>query len=162
MRTATTRGRRASAAGFQRLRHLVVNAAIGASLLVAACAGPTVRQQDLDAWVGMPVEALDTQALFVTIPMIRTEAEGGVEIRNYASGRGFPSCAGSAGTAARGSYVSAEAFANCTGGWDGCSNLFYLSDGKVREYAPTGRCATNESVLPKARYLHPKAASGVE
>ena len=90
---------------------LPVVLAIALSLL-AACADPAVRQKDLDAWVGMPVAALDTQSLFATIPMIRTHAENGDEIRNYASGRGFSSCAGSQGKLATGTYVSADAFAN--------------------------------------------------
>ena len=31
----------------------------------------SVRQQDLDAWVGMPVEALDTHSFFITVPMYK-------------------------------------------------------------------------------------------
>jgi hypothetical protein len=135
--------------------------AIGVSLLASACADPAVRTRDLDVWIGMPVEALDTQPLFVGMRMVRTYAEDGVEIRNYASRRDFPSCAGSPGALATGSYVSPDAFSNCTGGWDGCSNIFYVRNGKVLEYAPTGRCYTNESVWPKARFMRSNAASGV-
>jgi len=143
------------------MKHLPVTLAVGLSLLASACADPVVRQQDLDVWVGMPVAALDTQTLFRTLSMIRTITDSGIEIRNYASGRGFASCAGSASAIAVGSYVSADAFANCTSGWVGCNNIFQIKDGKVLEYAPTGRCYTNESVWPKNRDMQPKAAGGV-
>ena len=40
-------------------------AALSLSMVGAILTGcATVRQQDLDAWVGMPVEALDTHSLF--------------------------------------------------------------------------------------------------
>ncbi len=138
---------------------LTVAIAIVLSSLVSGCADPVIRQQDLDTWVGMPVEALDTQPLFMTMRMIRTRSEDGTETRNYASGRDFPSCAGSAELGAVGSYVSAEAFSSCVGGWTGCSNVFRIKDEKIVDYAPSGHCSTNESVWPKARYLAPKAAS---
>jgi S1-C subfamily serine protease len=79
-----------------------------------------VRQQDLDSWVGMPVEALDTHSLFITVPIFKTYSASGIEIRNYANGN--------------------------------CNNIFYIRDGKVLEYAPTGRCYTNDSVRPQSRY----------
>jgi hypothetical protein len=34
-----------------------------------------------------------------------------------------------------------------------CNNIFYIKDGKVVEYAPTGNCYTDETVRPQARYL---------
>jgi len=117
---------------------------------LVACA--TVRQKDLDAWVGMPVEALDTHSLFLTVPMLRTKTESGIEIRNYANGRNFGSCSGFGSANARGSYVNANAFSNCSSGWVGCNNIFYIKDGKVIEYAPTGHCFTDERVQPQARY----------
>ena len=49
--------------------------------------GCVVRQQDLDSWVGMPVEALDTHSLFITVPMHKTISASGLEIRNYANGK---------------------------------------------------------------------------
>lgn len=117
---------------------------------LVACA--TVRQQDLDAWVGMPVEALDTHSLFLTVPMLRTKTESGIEIRNYANGRNFGTCSGFGSANAAGSWVNANAFSSCSSGWVGCNNIFYIKDGKVIEYAPTGRCFTDERVQPQARY----------
>jgi len=143
------------------MKHLPVTLAVGLSLLASGCADPVVRQQDLDVWVGMPVEALDSQPLFGTVAMVRTITDSGIEIRNYASGRGFATCAGSGSAIAPGSYISADAFASCTSGWVGCNNIFQIKDGKVLEYAPTGRCLTNESVWPKGRYMQPKPTGGV-
>jgi len=124
---------------------------------LSACAGLLVRQQDLDAWVGMPVEALDTHSLFLTVPMIRTRTESGIEIRNYANGKTILSCSGYGNAAASGGWVQASAFSNCASGWQGCNNIFYIRDGKVLEYAPTGNCYTNASVQPEARFTRLKA-----
>jgi len=54
--------------------------------LAVVVVGCTVRQQDLDAWVGVPVEALDTHPIFNTVPMDRTITDSGIEIRNYRNG----------------------------------------------------------------------------
>lgn len=40
------------------------------SLILIGCA--TVHQEDLDAWVGVPVAALDMHSIFLTFPMART------------------------------------------------------------------------------------------
>ena len=133
---------------------------VGLALLASGCAEPAVRQQDLEVWIGVPVAALDKQPLFVTVPMIRTITEDGTEIRSYASGRHFASCAGTGNGFANGPYVSADAFANCLTGWAGCSHVFHVKGGRVLRYAPAGRCYTNESVWPTARFLNPKASGG--
>jgi hypothetical protein len=106
------------------------------TLSLSGCAGLLVRQQDLDAWVGVPVEALDTHSLFLTVPMIRTKTESGLEIRNYANGKNISSCSGFGNAAASGGWVQASAFSNCTSGWQGCNNIFYIRNGKVLEYTP--------------------------
>ncbi|MBI3937968.1 MAG: hypothetical protein HY323_13400 [Betaproteobacteria bacterium] len=134
-------------------------------LLVAAlltgCAGvrsPFVSQPDLDAWVGVPVIALDTHSLFLTVPMVRTITDSGVEIRNYINKRGVSSCGGSGFGLANSpqgstlSYTNFNAFQNCTSGMVGCDNIFYIRDGKVIEYKPVGRCYTNEAVRPEKGY----------
>jgi hypothetical protein len=48
--------------------------------------------------------------------------------------------------------VNGNAFSTCSSGWVGCNNIFYIKDGKVIEYAPTGNCFTDERVQPQARY----------
>lgn len=113
----------------------------------------TVRQQDLNAWVGVPVEALDTHSFFITVPMFRTTTDSGIEIRNYVNSRDVAQCFGNAGAHRTGNFVNANAFTTCSSGKIVCNNIFYIKDGKVIEYAPTGRCYTNETVQPQARYL---------
>ncbi len=129
--------------------------------LLGGCAGtrsPFVSQSDLDAWVGVPVIALDTHSLFLTVPMVKTITDSGVEIRNYVNKRGISSCGGSGfGTvnSPQGSslsYASFNAFQNCTSGMVGCDNIFYIRDGKVIEYKPVGRCYKNEAVKPEKGY----------
>lgn len=122
---------------------------------VAGCA--TVRQEDLDAWVGAPVEALDTHSFFVTIPMIRTHTESGIEIRNYANGRDVAQCLGNATAYGNGGFVNANAFSTCSNNRIVCNNLFYIKDGKVVEYAPTGRCKTAAFLQPEDRYRRLKS-----
>lgn len=127
--------------------------ALSLSILSGMLGGcSTVRQQDLDTWVGVPVEALDTHSLFFTIPMLRTKTDSGIEIRNYANGRNFTICSGSGSANLTGAWVSASAFSACSSGWVGCNNIFYIKDNKVIEYAPTGKCFTDERVRPQARY----------
>ena len=123
-------------------------------LILGGCAG-LVRQSDLDSWVGQPVAALDQQSFFLTLPMIRTKSSGGVEIRNYVNGRNVRSCFGSAysyGTYT--SYSNYSATATCVGKKAACNNIFYIKNGKVLEYRPTGSggaiCFTDSRVLPPA------------
>lgn len=121
--------------------------------LLTGCA--TVRQGDLDAWAGVPVEALDTHSFFVTVPMIRTVTDGGIEIRNYANGADFARCGtvGNAAISRTGRSVTGSQFTQCSSQRVVCNNLFYIRAGKVLEYKPTGSCFTNESVRPETRYL---------
>ena len=129
-------------------------------LLLDGCAGtrsPFVNQSDLGAWVGVPVIALDTHSLFLTVPMVKTMTDSGVEIRNYVNKRGVSSCGGSGfGTVnspgSTLSYSNFNAFQNCTSGMVGCDNIFYIRDGKIIEYKPVGRCYTNEAVRPEKGY----------
>lgn len=121
------------------------------ALMVSGCA--TVRKQDLDAWVGVPVEALDTHSLFLTVPMYRTMSSSGIEIRNYANGADVASCFSNASGSRKGKYANAQAFTTCSSGRVVCNNIFYIKDGVVVEYAPTGQCYTDDTVKPQSRYL---------
>jgi len=131
----------------------MIKAMLVISVLVVILGCATVRQQDLDAWVGVPVEALDTHSIFLTIPMYRTVTDSGIEIRNYVNGRDVANCFRSVGVSSTGNYVNANAFTTCSSGRIVCNNIFYIKDGKVLEYAPTGRCFTDERAKPQARYL---------
>ena len=119
---------------------------------LAGCATTTVRQQDLDAWKGVPVEALDTHSFFLTIPMVKTLTASGIEIRNYANGADVSQCFGSSTGYGSTGYVNANAFTACSTNRVVCNNIFYIREGKVVEYAPTGRCKTAEMLQPEARY----------
>lgn len=120
------------------------------SILIAGCA--TVRQVDLDAWKGVPVEALDTHSFFLTLPVFRTVTESGIEVRNYSNSAEISSCFGGVNAGQQQGFVNASTFARCTSQKIACNNIFYIRDGKVMEYAPTGRCMTNETVQPESRY----------
>lgn len=137
------------------MRLLQLTTAMAIVSLLAGCAA--VRQQDLDAWVGVPAEALDTHSFFITVPMFRTRTDSGIEIRNYANGRDVAQCFGNASASRIGNFVNANAFTSCSSGRIVCNNIFYIKDGKVIEYAPTGRCYTDETVQPQARYLRLKS-----
>ena len=50
----------------------------------------------------------------------------------------------------RGKYVNANAFTTCSSNRIVCNNIFYIRDGIVLEYAPTGRCYTDETVRPQS------------
>ena len=49
-------------------------------------------------------------------------------------------------------HVSHSAFVSCSETRLSCSNLFYIQDGKVTRYAPTGDCYTDASVRPAAGF----------
>ena len=123
--------------------------ALATAAVLSGCA--TVRQSDLDAWVGVPVQALDTHPLFLTMPLYRTQTANGVEIRNYFNSKDVEQCFASAGHGDR-RHVSHSAFVTCSETRLACSNLFYIENGKVTRYAPTGNCYTDSSVRPQAGY----------
>ena len=109
--------------------------------LVTFLTGCVVRQSDLDAWVGMPVEALDTHSFFLTLPMKRSFSASGIEIRNYMN----------EGTA----YLPVGGVVVPRRG--GCHNIFYIDqDGCVIEYRPTPsgaiRCYTDATLRPQAYF----------
>ena len=144
--------------GGENSRFLQLTLALGIVFLISSCATnePTVRQQDLDAWLGASVEALDEHAFFKKERMFRTRTSGGTEIRNYAYGYNFLECFGRAGATRFGDFVDDHTFITCSSGRIVCNNLFYIRDGKVLEYVPTGRCTTDEKVQPEARFLKSK------
>ena len=100
---------------------------------------------DLDSWLGVPVIAIDTHSFLLTLPMVKTVTDSGVEIRVYSNKRGIVSCGGTEFL----SYSNFNTFQTCSTGLVGCDNIFYIRDGKVIEYKPVGRCYTNEMVRPE-------------
>ncbi|HVR49041.1 MAG TPA: hypothetical protein VMS38_04840 [Pseudorhodoferax sp.] len=124
---------------------------LGAAALMAILAGcATVRQTDLDAWAGVPVAALDTHPLFVTIPMYRTLTEGGIEIRNYVNSQAAQQCFTRVEARHRDHHdLEHTAFMACSDNGLVCNNLFYVQGGQVIRYAPTGDCYTDARVRPQ-------------
>lgn len=125
-------------------------------LMISGCANKTVRQQDLDAWVGRPVEALDTHSFFLTIPMVKTVTDNGVEIRIYANKAAFSGCSGSAGgSLSQGGYLSYgnfQGFQACISQLVGCDNIFYIKNKRIIQYKPVGNCFTDETLQPEIGY----------
>lgn len=70
------------------------------AMLAAGClvlaGGGCVHKADLDSWEGVPVAALDKHPFFLTLPVVRTMASDGTEIRNYVNGKNIASCSGAA------------------------------------------------------------------
>lgn len=117
-----------------------------AALTLYGCA--TVRQSDLDAWVGVPVVYLESHSLFSTLPVKVMPAPGGGEIRNYMNGADVQNCTASAYVPRTMRTVTASE--SCTTTRVGCNNRFLVRDGKVVEYRPVGQCMTDNRVRPES------------
>jgi len=126
---------------------------------LASAAGPLagcahVRQEDLDAWVGQPVELLDKHPVFLTMQPIRTMTADGTEIRNYVNGAAVGACNGGGNISGSGFVNSAtySQFSSCIARFAACNNIFYIKGGHVERYTPIGtggmRCYTNEATSP--------------
>ncbi len=131
----------------KKLKYLLV---LLCAVFLSGCA--TVRQQDLDAWTGMPIEALETHSFFVTVPLYKTKTESGIEIWNFANGADVASCFGNAYARGSNRYVNVNSFSTCSSDRVVCNNLFYIKDKIVLEYKPSGRCMTAEFLQPEARF----------
>ena len=126
----------------------------------------SVRQQDLDAWVGVSVDALDTHSFFTTVPMKEVKTKDGFTYRFYNNSKTFTDCTTFGNTSAQVSafpgaysnpsqaYGSANNYNNTSCGevTVGCNNVFMIKDGIVKSYTPKGRCYTDETVIPEGRY----------
>ena len=123
-------------------------------LLLAGCL--SVRPEDQAAWVGAPVTALDKHPVFLTMPVVKTRASDGTEIRNYVNGRNVGLCSGG-GSLFRGTidFASYNNFSSCMAGFAACNNIFYIKNGRVEAYTPVGsggaQCYTDERARPNFR-----------
>ena len=123
---------------------------------ILGCSTQQVRQQDLDAWTGMPVQALELHPIFITIPVIKTKTTGGTEIWNYVNGRNIGTCSG--GGSLFSSTVNTAAyskFKKCISNVAACNNIFYIKDGIVLQYVAVGsgglKCMTMKELQPQFR-----------
>ena len=151
--------RRGSGAGSNRGGNMAIQRVAIVSLVVGAmiygCA--TVRKEDLDAWVGQPVSALETHPFFLTVPVVKTRASDGTEIWNYVNGANLSTCSGG-GTVYAGrtvDFATYNQFTGCMSRFAACNNIFYFRDGRVTQDTPVGtggmRCYTTEQLQPGFR-----------
>lgn len=125
-------------------------------LCVGLVSCTTVRPEDQSAWIGVPVAALETHPVFITMHLVRVRASDGTEIWNYVNGRDVSSC-GAGGTAFVGytNMASYNAFTSCMNRFQACNNIFYVENGIVTAYTPVGsggaRCYTDETSQPYFR-----------
>ncbi|MGC2413802.1 MAG: hypothetical protein WA459_14035 [Stellaceae bacterium] len=126
-------------------------ALIAAGAAVAGCA--SVRQADLDAWVGQPVSVLEKHPVFLTMPVVRTVASDGTEIRNHVNGRNIGQCSGGGNIFASSvDFATYSRFSQCMQSFAACNNIFYVKSGVIERYVPVGsggaRCFTDERARP--------------
>jgi hypothetical protein len=127
------------------------------AMLAAGClvlaGGGCVHKADLDSWEGVPVAALDKHPFFLTLPVVRTMASDGTEIRNYVNGKNIASCSGGGSVfATTVDTATYSRFSSCMQSFAACNNIFYIKDGRVQQYIATGtggmRCMTDETLRP--------------
>ena len=120
-------------------------------MIMMGCSSIFIDENIVSDWKNVSVNELDTHSFFITIPMIKTITDGGIEIRNYRNGRTFSQCSAS-GNVNGSSYLTYNAFASCSQNEVVCNNLFYIKDGVVIDYRLVGRCITAEFLRPEYRY----------
>jgi uncharacterized circularly permuted ATP-grasp superfamily protein len=107
-------------------------------LTLASCAiFQKVHQEDLQSWVGVPVTQLDKHPTFLTMQLVRRQAADGTEIRDYVNNGGDVAVCSGGGRVA-----------SCAESSVVCHNIFYIKNGVVTQYLPTGQCYTDETVRP--------------
>lgn len=131
----------------------LISALFGTALLTGCASRPEVRAEDLQAWVGVPVAMLDKHPLFSVLPVTKTVAADGTEIRNYVNGQAVGGCSSSGtGIAVTRTVASANTNTSCATSFAACNNIFHISGGRVIRYVPSGTgggsCMTNEKVRP--------------
>jgi hypothetical protein len=133
-----------------------MNRAVAAIVMMTLVSSCTVRTEDQEAWVGAPVINLDKHPIFLTLPVVKTRASDGTEIRNYVNGRNIGACSGN-GTVFAGTidFASYSAFSSCVSGFAACNNIFYIKGGRIQAYTPIGSggasCYTDDRVRPNFR-----------
>jgi len=116
------------------------------TLFLIGCA--SIDENVLLAWKNVPVEQLDTHSFFITLPMIKTISDSGIETRNYRNGRTFSQCNASGVNG----YLTYNAFTTCSNREVACNNIFYIKDSTVIDYKLVGRCKTEEFLRPEYRF----------
>jgi len=123
-----------------------------AAVTLFGCA--TVRQADLDSWVGQPVSRLETHPIFLTIPVVKTQASDGTVIWNYVYGGNIGMCfgGGNVNNTMNINYAAYSSYSNCISRFGACNNIFYIKNGHIIQVTPVGsggvRCYTDERYRP--------------
>ena len=111
-------------------------------LLAVAVAGCSMgRAKVQDAWVGQPVEVLNTHSPFRSLPMIKVLTEGSGELRNYQNRANTHQCY-TEGQVTAGQAVSQATYNQilaCTSRSAGCDHIFSVRGGKILDYTTGGR-----------------------
>lgn len=129
---------------------------LGLAMIAVVLAGCVVRMEDTQAWVGRPVSELELHPVFLSMRLVRTVASDGTEVRNYINGANVSSCSGN-GSIFGGPVSSANysQFSSCMSSFAACNNIFYVKNGVVQSYVPTGsggaRCYTDDTLKPRFR-----------
>lgn len=120
--------------------------------VLAGCALPGVKSEDVDAWAGQPVSVLETHPFFVTIPVKKTVASDGTQVWNYFNGAVASQCDSTAYGSPKAGFATGEQ--TCATREVGCNNLFYVREGRVVQYRPVAsggaRCVTTAMLRPVA------------
>ena len=124
---------------------------LAVGLVAASCA--TVREEDLNSWVGQPVSALEKHPVFLTMPVVRAQASDGTQIWNFVNARSTSSCSTNATlSGAVVSMATYSQFTQCMQNTMACYNIFYIKNGIVERYTPVGtggaRCYTDARAQP--------------
>jgi hypothetical protein len=116
----------------------------------------SVRQTDLESWVGQPVSTLEKHPVFLTMPAVRTVASDGTEIRNYVNGKNVGQCSGGGNIfASTVDFTTYSQFSQYMQSFASCNNIFYIKNGMISQYVPVGsggaRCFTDDRTRPNFR-----------
>jgi hypothetical protein len=123
--------------GDETMQRLALMSLLATSMI---CGCASVRQADLDVWVGQPMVALETHPFFLTVPVVKTQASDGTEIWNYVNGANLGSCSGG-GSIYSGTvdYATYSKFSSCVQRFAACNNIFFIRDGRVTKYSQSAQ-----------------------
>ena len=130
------------------MKKAVWGVAAAVALVLAGCAAKRVNSDDLYAWKGVPVEALDTHPLFSTLPMTKGTGPNGIEVRTYQNSKQSSAC--------KDAMLGGVAVLDCGKQARACTTEFYVQDQRVIEALARGPCYTDRATRPAAKYLGAK------
>ena len=126
------------------------------TVVLLGCVSKTIHQEDLRAWEGGQVSALDTHPMFQTMQMVKTMGPDGTEIRHYVNGNNLDRCSGGGSLfRAQVNYASYKQFAACMQSVTACSSIFYINGDIITSVSRIGtggdKCLMNDAMRPGFR-----------